>query len=353
MNHGSGGALGRRTASRRAMTALASIALLAGPAVVVPSSPALAAGPTPSFSELLLSHHVSTWNAETALCADGPVVRQLPDEADLPEGKLVTANVSQKQTFSHDDHDSLTFDISQNATARSATAGGLPRSVRLDFAGRGSAVSRQPTSVCLGNALASSTIAFTFRTAAPLWATLSYAKAGKSYAEAYLYSTADGSRPYEELYGYGLKSSGSTTVLLPPGEYSGYVTGQTFLPETRTSKSTAANGSVQIAFDRTGSPTAAPAGNAKGYAAFGAARSCAAHILPARLTSSSKRIKAVSRVTFAVNGRTVKTLKGRQLKRGLAVKLPIRDDAAAAVRATVKLKNGKTRTLAAGYRACA
>jgi len=356
MNHQSHGTQARTGTSRRLSVAAAALtALLAGSALTLTANPALAAGAAPVFSESAIVHDINILNGEYGLCANGPVVRELPDERSLPENTVVTANVSQKQTFTLDAEDSLALDISQKATVRSSTAAGLPTAVQLDFSARGSAVSQKSESACRGNAWVSSATTFTFRTPVPLWATLSYTKMGKNHAEAYLHSTADGgSRPFEDVYSYGLKSSGSTTVLLPPGEYKGRLSGRSFLHETRATTSAAANGTVKIAFARVGSATAAPAGNAKAYVSLGAARSCTAHVLPAKLTSSSKRVKSVSKITFAVNGKTVKTLKGKRIKRGLAVRLPIRDDAQASVRVTVTPKKGKgkARTVTASYRPC-
>ena len=56
---------------------------------------------------------------------------------------------------------------------------------------------------------------------------------------------------------------------------------------------------------------------------------------------------------FAVNGKTVKTLTGRAVKRGLSLKLKLSATQQAAVTTTLKLKSGSTRTAKAVYRACA
>jgi len=220
-----------------------------------------------------------------------------------------------------------------------------------------SAITSQATSTgCRARPFAALRFNYRFTIAKPMWATLSYTKTGGSYVEAYVSGSSNpgDAGSYEELYGWSSKGQGSSTVYLPAGAYQGYVQGEPGLTAYATSTVVHdSKGSVKIDLAPAGSAITLPSGSAQSYARLGKARSCTTHTLPAALTSDSTRIKKISRVSFAVNGTTVKSLKGTSIKRGLAIKIPIADSVKASVKTTVTLKNGDKRTATASYRACA
>jgi len=337
---------------RRCAAALALAALMAGSATAAPAASA-ADAPVRAFSELSFDHRVTTWTDSACRGELGSEVS--PKDVLLADNGTATSSASRSETFSPlaAAPDTIGISVSQKATARSAARNGAPALLQVDFSGQARTAPSSTAASCNAGGMVRASLRFTFTIKKSLWVTLSYTKKGTAFAEAYIYGT-DGDRPYEDLFGHLFKGSGSTTALLPPGEYSGYVQGQTHLPVTSAAKSLPASGTVKMAFAEPGTAIVAPSGTAKSYVGLGAARSCAAHVLPAKLTSSSKRIRSVSKVTFAVNGKTVKTLRGKQVKRGLAIKLPVRDDVRASVRVTVTPKKGKgkTRTVTASYRPC-
>ena len=326
--------------------------LLAGVSTTAPSA-ASAATAGPVFSELSLDHDVNTWTTST--CTRGQETVVNPATMTLGDNGSVRSGASRQQTFTAIAAvpDTMAVSVAQSATASASTRSGRPAGLRLDFGGTGRAGAALPQAACSGVGSAQSTMSFSFAIARPMWATLGYVKRGDTFTEIFLTGTGRGSRPYEDLYGQLLKGSGSTTVLLPAGEYEGYLQGSTELTETFASKAVTGGGTLTIGFAEPGSALAAPSGTATRSVSLGSARSCAVHGLSGRLSRSAKRIAAIKKVSFAVNGTTVKSLSGRKLKRGLAVRLPIADEAGAMVRATVKLKNGVTRTVSASYRACA
>lgn len=339
----------RRRSTAAAATAMA---LFAGAVLTAPTA-ALAAEPGPVYRELNLDQGINTWTT-TSHCSPGPETVTASPATTMGDNGTATVTASRSQTFSGvaAAPESTEVSIGQRATAGSRTRAGLPAELRLDFAGQARAVATPPDASCTGVAASEATLDYAFAIDRPLWATLSYVKKGSTYSEIYLRSTARDSQPYEDLYGQMFKGSGSTTVLLQPGEYAGLMQGGISLPQGTGSRSVTGSGTLRISFAEPGSAIAAPAGAAKSHVSLAAARSCAAHGLAGRLTGSAKRLKTIAKVTFSVNGKTVKSLKRSQLRRGLVVRLPIPDEAAASVRASVKLRTGKTLTLNAAYRPC-
>src|SRR5690606_16780281 len=113
-----------------------------------------------------------------------------------------------------------------------------------------------------------------------------------------------------------------------------------------------ASGHASIHFAPVGSASAAPSGKARKYVTLPTARNCATHNATTALTTKKKKIKKIKNVTYTVNGAKVAKIKGKKLKKGTATALPIADNQAATITATVKLKKGKKQTATASYLAC-
>ncbi|MBN9612901.1 MAG: hypothetical protein J0H64_05485 [Actinobacteria bacterium] len=328
--------------------AAATIVALASGGLLVAAAPAQAA---PIFDALTVQHY--GWVDTYGPCGGSAGVSDIPADLTIPENgsRHTQVAVSKDRVNNGDAQDTLSSAAAISGTASAISAGGVPTSVRLDFSGTVKAFAGKAPSACYMNANAKLKFNFSFTITRPMWATLSYAKGGLAYAEAFIFNNADGN-DYEDLYGRAWKSSGSTTTLLPPGEYGGYLIAWDYQENIRTTLKKAGSGTVKISFAPAGSAVSGPSGKAQSYAALGKTRSCSTHALPAKLTTSSKKIKRIKKITFSVNGKTVKTLRGKAVKRGKAVTLRLGDGSPASVKTTVRLSNGKTLTAKANYRAC-
>lgn len=352
-----------RRAQIRAITVLGGCCTLAVGGLGLP----LGAGPAeaaPAFLSQELSYHAQTDTAEIGEgCSWSTVESRVPDPISLAENSTLTTSVSSSHlgTAKADPDDRLSVSSQLASTVTTVTSGGVPRSIRVDFRGSTRTTATKTASAgCRATPSADLDLSYDFVTTMPLWATLSYSKLGASYTDVYINET-DGPR-YDDLYGWSDHSSGNSTILLPAGRYGGYLQVTATNPMTSRTESTASRGTVAISFAVVGSASTAPAGQAQRYAALGQARNCSIHALPVRLTSSRARAEKMARVSFAVNGTTIATLRGRQIARAREIRLPLADTAAATVTTTVKLKDtrrhgklrvGKTLTARASYRPCA
>ncbi|WGX97823.1 hypothetical protein [Nocardioides sp. L-11A] len=330
----------------RVLTGGLAAALAAGSLLAAPT-PAQAA---PVFTQLDVDPYASTSNSG-ACTNTGPAAPATPavplgeDGAPVATSLVTTA----QYTANGDPSDIMTNTSTLQATSSATTAGGLPKSITTSFTGTITATASKGTSICSVRSTSGVEVGFELTTSVALWATLSVHHKGPGYIEAYIDS--DTGDPYHDLYGHSLDGGGSTTVLLPPGSYSGYVEGDAG-GSRNTNASASASGTASITFAVPGSTSAAPSGKAGKYVALPGTRNCAAHSGTATLTTKKKRIKQIDKVTFTVDGKKAATLKGKKLKKGRAVALPLVDSAAADLGATVLLKNGKKRTVEASYLAC-
>ncbi|MDQ6523472.1 hypothetical protein RB608_07685 [Nocardioides sp. LHD-245] len=330
----------------RVLTSGLAAALAAGSLLAAPA-PAPAA---PVFTQIEVDPYAS--EGLTGACTNtGPALPATPVTVLNENGtSLATSLTTTAQyTANGDPTDVMTNTATLQASSSASTAGGLPQSITTSFSGTVSATASKGASTCDVRSVAGVEVDFEFTTAVPLWATLSVHHKGPGYVEAYIdQDIGDG---YHELYGRSLDGGGSTTVLLPPGTYSGYVEGDSGR-NANANVSASVSGKASITFALPGSTSAAPSGKASKYVALPGARACGTHNATATLTAKKKALKQVKKVTFTVDGKKAATLKGKKLKKGRAVALPLVDSAAAELGATVLLKNGKERTVDASYLAC-
>lgn len=319
------------------------------------ASPAQAAVP---FELLSVDH-------DSAVFTDGNCSWQAP-VMHTPDPHTIAANTSLTTKISGSasgmgvsgSGDQMRFTIAETSTVTSSTRNGAPQSLRLSYAGSATTAATGGASTCKIGAWVESAFSFRVTVTRPTWVTLSLEKAPGSYLTAEIHATdldAPGSDDtLARVFGGAAKVSGSSsTILLAAGSYEGVLRSHTYLDETSVSRAVSTRGSAAVAFAAAGSAVSGPSGKAQSYAALGPARSCATGTLAAKITASTTRAKAIGSVRFAVNGKTVKTLKGRAVARGLSLKLKLPATRQASVKTTVKLKSGATRTAAAVYRACA
>ncbi|GAA3531074.1 hypothetical protein [Nocardioides daeguensis] len=267
-------------------------------------------------------------------------------------GPAVATNLTATRSYvaNGDPADTLTTTATLAASSRATTAGGLPQSITTSFTGSFQSVAAKPGgSTCTANALAQIQVAFEFTLAQPMWLSWTQHHKGPAYTDVYIYD--DNGDPYEDHYGLGWDSSSAGTIYLVPGTYRGYLESE-ISRTSSTSTSLPMSGSAALNFAPIGSASKAPSGKAGKYVALPGARSCATHNATATLTAKKKQVKQIEKVTFSVNGKKAATLKGKKVKKGKAVVLPLADNAAADITATVVLDNGKKKTVSAGYLAC-
>ncbi|MBN9613650.1 MAG: hypothetical protein J0H64_09390 [Actinobacteria bacterium] len=329
-------------------TASIAVAALAAAGLAVTATSAHATG---AFDKLTLQHAAAVnWGGT---CKTNNYSDDVPDQITMTEGAAVSshASVAERVASVANGNDYVDATASVTGTAKATGQAGQPRSVELSFHGSGSTTASQGGSSCAAEPWASLKLRFELTLAQPMWATLSYSKIGAARANLELGDKFQS--PDEYLDSIHWKGSGSTTVLIPAGEYIGYVDGQTYMVASKVTKSMTGSGTVKMTFTPAGSAVSGPSGKAQSYAALGAARNCTVHALPAKLTTSAKKIKRIKKISFAVNGKTVKTLRGTKIRRGLAVILRLNDGSPVSVNTTVRLKNGASYTARANYRPCA
>lgn len=242
---------------------------------------------------------------------------------------------------------SITSKASQSVSVKTRTRGGDPLSIQLS-ARSSVSTTAAAANTCKASPDVASTLVMGFTTSRPFWVTLRHARSGPLGGFFALTDGGTGTGAFQ--VDMNLKGAGTTTWLLPAGAYQGNLQTSAQLASTDRSSSRSGVATYSITFAPLGSAIARPSGAALGYTSLSAARSCSTHTLSAAVTKSRSKFKRIAKVSWSVNG---KTLKGSKLKRGTKVKLRIGDTAGASVKATVKLKSGKTRTARASYLACA
>jgi len=330
------------------LAAAFAVAALASGGLALAAAPAQAA---PVFSELVL-RHAADLNWSGGACKTSNQVDDLPDQITMTENTSVASHAMISETVSSIPAPADKVDATATVvgTAKTSTRNGLPQSVEIAFRGAGKTVAAQGPSDCGAEPWASLKLQFAFTLTQPMWVTLSYTKAGS--VKTILDLWEKNGAPEEFLDSRLWKGTGSSTLLLPAGSYGGYVDAQSYMATSTVTKTVGGSGIAKMTFAPVGSASKAPSGKAQGYAALGKARSCSTHTLPAKLTTSSKKIKRIAKVSFAVNGKTVKTLRGKAVKRGARVSLRLSDGASASVKTTVRFKSGKSYTAKASYRPC-
>ena len=286
-------------------------------------------------------------------CTDDGMMPNPSDVALAENGAPVAASTSSPSAYhlTADPTDTITNTSTVQGTATATTAGGLPKSVSLSYSGSVQVVTSKAVSGCSVEAVAGLEVDFEFTLTTPMWATLAAKHKGPGYVEAALARVNPPDTDWSGVYGSSMEDNGTSTLLLQPGTYRGYVEGD-LRQRANSTRTVTGSGSASITLAPVGSASKAPSGKAGKYVALPGARTCATHNATATLTTKKKRIKQIDKITFTVNGKKAATLKGKKLKKGKAVALPLTDNAAADITATVRLKSGKKRTVDAAYLAC-
>ncbi|MBO1903027.1 hypothetical protein J4H92_13860 [Leucobacter weissii] len=333
---------------RRILALAAACALTAGGVAVAPSA---ATAASPAFDSLELYSGGGAFLAveyPEASCTGGPETATPSSAIPFEENDARTARSSASVALRLENgSDTLVASTWTRGTARAATEKGLPKKLSLDFRGAVTAAGPGKVGACGLGVGSSLSLSATLAVSRPLWTTITSTASANARVESRISDTAD--LWYDSRWTRG---SSSKTILLAPGSYTLYLHGGSMLAPIDADLGEATAGTVQIAFSPTGSAVGKPSGTALRYASLGAARSCSTHGLSAAVTTSTSRFKRIEKITWKVNGKTVKTLKGRSLKRGKRVVLRLGDRKPASVKVAVELRKGKTSTAAARYLAC-
>ncbi|GAA3649956.1 hypothetical protein GCM10022237_07120 [Nocardioides ginsengisoli] len=326
--------------------------LLTGAALttVAPTSAIAAGAPAFGPASVQPSSYVGVWDGNCV--KDDPPPVALPSTPLVENGPAVTTSteVSGSITARTDDTDTVRASARIGTRTTLTSAAGVPKALTVTYSGSIEATSTKATSVCkvIAHARASTHVPFTL--AKPMWVTLTQTRKGPAYAEIFL--STDGEQLYQEQYGTGLDGTVTATYYLPAGDYSVSVDVAAQKGGWKGFPRAAVSGSSSVTFAPVGARASGPAGNGTPYVALPGARSCATHGATATLTTSAKRLGKTRSIEVLIDGRRAALLKGKALTRGRAVPLRIADDKAASVTATVTLRNGARRTVAARYLAC-
>jgi hypothetical protein len=265
----------------------------------------------------------------------------------IDNGAPVTRSYGTATTFTRSNAATDKVVVQTSGTAMVAatpiSTGAAPAAITGSADITASAVSALASTGCNVNATAYRQAGGSFTLAQPMWATASGSGNGTGSGSLYISDSKSGTGI--EL---GARGSGSTTILLAPGDVnvdfearaSVYAGGSTEETETYSA-------SFRIDLQPVGA-AGAPSGKGAGYVQFGA-RDCATGNIAAAVTKKAKK-KARS-VLIKANGAKVAKLKGKKLK-PKALALPAAGAAAATVTAKVVLKNGKKATVTRSYLAC-
>jgi hypothetical protein len=341
---------------QRAALMAASAMALATLAIAPPASAA------PVFTDL--DTHLDTFgssdNFGPVACTAVDVSDTGPDVPVVENGPVASATATSSGTFGHTltPADTGTWAAQTTATGKVTSAGGNPST--LDFTSQGSYALNNAlgTSVdCDRGGFAGVALEFTFTVTQAGFLHLNFKNAGaNSYAEVFIQQVLpSGSTPFLYHFGFGQKFNDTTTVLLPPGIYTGDFEGESSVSQ-KTSVAGSASTTVHAQFNVAGAQTAAVTGKAKKYVTLPGARSCATHSINASVIGKKKRADQIKEVSVFVNDAKVKKVKTPD--KGDAITIPVADDVADEVRAEVKLfprkkgKPGKVVQVTASYEAC-
>ena len=317
-----------------------------------------AAQALPVFSEIDMRAGSNMNSSGTVACttAQNPA----PSLSDVPvveNGAATTVAASNSGTLTNngDATDVLTFATQTSVTGKVTTSNGLPNTMDLVATGSFSASGTKPVSGCALSGYSYGELDFAFTLTQPMIVDITLDATKHTYSEFYLYD--DPGSAYVELYGYGLKFSGTQRVYLPAGVYGGYLESDVS-PRgiASTTATTPVGASISVDFDVPGSQTAAPVGKAGKYVALPGARSCATDTVDATVTTKKNRAKKIKQISFFVNDKRVSKVK--KPKKGTVVKIAVASGVQADVKAVVtevkkkKGKPGKTYEVEASYEAC-
>lgn len=248
-----------------------------------------------------------------------------------------------------DPTDSIAVSSQQTSKSTVSRSGNVPRKIAMSLSGRYSATSTKPVSACALAYGEDVTLNFEFGLAQPMWVTTSMSRTANMYTDIDLWD--DIGSPYKYDYGHGWKlSSSSSRLLLPPGEYGGYLEGYQRYPQLSSTKSpTSTSASMSMTFTPIGARISGPSGNGKAYASIPSATKCSNSTLTPKITSNKKTAKKIKKGTVKVNGKVVKKFGKVSAKKSLSVKVPSAKDVTLQI--TMKTKSG-TKKVTSKYIAC-
>jgi len=338
----------RRSARGRSALAAAAAGALALGGLTAVAAPAQAA---PAFATLEAGFNMNL-DYDNGTCARKSLVTSPPTAVTLPDTGSATRAVTGTQELAPNagDPTTMTERVAQKMTVQSKAQGSQPVSIRLHST-LSSTTTAASGNTCTSRAQLAAQVMLEFTATRPLWLTVDFSKRGKVLTAVQLMKDSNDGVVYQ--VDADKTSAGRTTILLPAGHYVGALQIGYQGADTTSSAARAGEADVSLAFAPMGAASAKPSGKALGYTSLGSARSCSTHSLTVGVTKSASKLKKIAKVSWSVNGKTVKTLKGKSLKRGTKAKLKISDTRNASVKTVVKLKNGKTRTATASYRPCA
>ena len=325
------------------------------------ASPAAFAAPAFVDAETVLDPY-SNYSTGTGDCTNtpNPSVDPAVNPAIVENGAptSVSSSATGSSVNDVDATDTITGSASATTTASVKSVGGVVSQIDLDTTGTYSYTASKPASACQANAYAGAYAEFRFTLTQPLFMHLDFASSPGSYSEVYVYTvSAAGSEPYYDHYGRGLKFAGQDTVYLPAGTYDGYFQGAVD-KYSYTSGSGTATTSAHATFTSPGSQTEAVDGKGKKYTTLPASRSCATNSLVATVTGKKKRAGQIKSITYFVNEAKVAKIKGKKVKKGASVTIPVAAEVAADLTAEVSVKpkkkgqKAKSYEVSASYEAC-
>jgi len=249
-------------------------------------------------------------------------------------------------TANADSTDITKATFTEHSTGSLGARGSDPSTIWMNYDGHVAITRTKTPSLCVGSGYLDTRMHFTFTLTRPTWVTASISNRGGSFTEVDIWSADQ--PPYLDLYTNALKFDGSGRALLAAGHYSGYMEGE--VQYYATGVPLKGSGTARATFTPAGARTSGPVGTAKPYVSFPAKRDCATHKVMPKVTTNASRAKAISRITLASNGKVRKQI-GKPHK-GAALTVTLPDAKAANLVATVKLRNGRTLKVKAGYVAC-
>jgi hypothetical protein len=274
-----------------------------------------------------------------------------PSVAIVENAAPASASHAATRTFTAKDDatDKVTSTVALQGRASSTTSGGRPTSLAMSFDGTiTTSATKDISTKCNAYTRLGIVMSTGFTLTTSTWVTLTIDGRGPGATGAEIWQT---SGDVDVVRSDDIDGAGSSTVLLPAGDYGAALSGNAWY-QTNTTYSGARSGSASITFAPVGSASKAPSGKARKYVTLPGARACTTHDATVTLTARKKRIKEIEKVSFSVNGTKAATLKGKKLKKGRAVVLPLADSTAVDITATVALENGRKRKVSATYLAC-
>ncbi|GAA4088847.1 hypothetical protein ACFFOS_10725 [Nocardioides kongjuensis] len=334
-------------ARARLLSAGLATALTAGSLLVAPP-PAHA---TPVLTNARLSFggagygYTTTCPPQGAAPAPGPSVALVENAAPASASHTVT----RKFAAQSDATDYVTNSVTIQGRASATTSGGRPTSLAMGYNGTITASASKGTSPgCSAYTRLGVFLSTGFTLTAPTWATITIGGQGPGSTAVEI---SQSSGDFYLARSDDTDGAGSSTVLLPAGDYEAALGGDAW-HQTKTAYTGARSGTASITFAVPGSASQAPSGKARKIVRLPAARDCGTHTATATWPKKKVIRWSVGRVTFTVNGTKVATVKGKKIRKGRPVVLPLADNAAADITATVIMKNGTKRKVRASYLAC-